>query len=190
MFARILFLIIVILASTSIEAVAQINSSSRSTGADASKATSRERGDDEDSPATRNMLETRHRWRLAAEEKEHRELLERSDKAARLSDELNQSFAANNHSFLSANAPKLTELEKLIKKIRKNLGGDDDDKDQSDETKPASLSEAFTKLSQTSASLSEELKKQTRHEISADSIGRSNEMLDLITLIRNFVRLK
>ena len=106
MFARILVLIILIFASASIEAVAQISTSTSNNAADASKASSRERGGDEDSPAARNMLETREKWRLAAEEKEHRDLLDRSDKAAHLSEELNKAFVQNN-ALTSNDAAKL-----------------------------------------------------------------------------------
>lgn len=163
---------------------AQIGNSSSSNAADASKRTSRERGADDE--PSQSMLETRERWRLDAEEKEHRELLDRTEKAARLSNELNESFTSNK-AFLSNDATKLSELEKLIKKIRKNLGGDDD-KDATAEVQPATLPEAFAKLSETGAGLSEELKKRSRHEISADSIAKLNEMLDLIVLIRNFAQ--
>ena len=186
MFAQISSFIILVFALAAVKAVAQINSSTTSNAADASKATSRERGDDNDSPAGRNMLETREKWRLEAEEKEHRELLDRSEKAAHLSDELKKSFVQNN-AFTGGDQTKLTELEKLIKKIRKNLGGGgSDENNDTDEIKPASLAEAFTQLSEAGASLNDELKKQTRHEISADSIDKSNEILDLIGLIRNF----
>lgn len=187
MFARILILNILILGFASIAAVAQINNSSASNAADASKASPRER--DDDSPASRNMRETRERWRMEAEEKEHHELLERSDKAWHLTDELNKSFARNN-AFTSNDAAKLTELEKLIKKIRKSLGGGGDDNDKTDETKPASLADAFNQLSEAGATLNDELKKQTRHELSADSIDKLNEMLDLVALIRNFSQSK
>lgn len=184
MFSRLLFFVILVTASASIKSVAQIGNSSRSTGADASKASSKERGDDYDSPANKSMLETRERWRMETEEKEHQELLDRSEKAARLSDELSKSFLQNNR-LLATDAFKLNDLEKLVKKIRKNLGGNDD-KEGGDEEKPSTISDAFTKLSETGAALNEELKKCTRHEISADSIDKSNEILDLIVLIRSF----
>ena len=190
MFARISFLIILIFALTSVAASAQTNVSTNSNAADASKATSRERGgDDNDSPAGLSMRETREKWRLEAEEKEHRELLDRSEKAAQLSDELKKSFVQNN-AFSNNDVAKLTELEKLVKKIRKNLGGGGDENEAVDESKPASLAEAFNQLSEAGASLRNGLKKQTRHEISADSIDKSNAMLDLIGLIRNFAQPK
>ncbi len=184
MFARISSLIILVFALTSVKALAQVGTSN-SNAADASKANSHDHGDDNDSPASLNMRETREKWRLEAEEKEHRELLDRSDKAAHLSDELKKSLVQNN-AFSGGDATKLTELEKLLKKIRKNLGGGGDENDSVNEVKPASLAEAFNQLSEAGASLNDGLKKQTRHEISADSIDKSNEMLDLIALIRNF----
>ncbi|MEP6924631.1 MAG: hypothetical protein ABI954_09205 [Pyrinomonadaceae bacterium] len=169
-------------ASASIKAVAQIKNTSN--GTDASKASSNERNND--SPPSQSLLETRERWRMEMEEKEHRELLDRSDKAAHLSDELSKSFGQNNR-FMATDMAKLNDLEKLVKKIRKNLGGNDD-KDTTDDEKPTTLLDAFAKLSETGAALNEELKKCTRHEISADSIDKSNEMLDLIELIRNFAQ--
>lgn len=184
MFSRISFFCILVFAIALTESSAQISNSS-SNGADASKATSRERGGGDDAPS-QNMLETRERWRMETEEKDHRELLDRTEKAARLSAEINQSFSSNK-AFLSGDAAKLLELEKLIKKIRKNLGGDDD-KDATAEAEPATISDALAKLSETGANLSEEIKKISRHEVSADSIAKSNEMLDLIILIRSFAQ--
>lgn len=151
--------------------------SSTATSKDASSQNSYDRSGEPE--ISEGMMEMRTRWRLRAEEKEFKEMLERSETAARLSEELKTTQAIS--------SAKLVELEKVLKKIRKNLGGDEDDEKQM-ENKPANLADALARLSSSGAALSEELKTLTRYEINASSIELTNEMLELVQLIRTFSR--
>jgi phosphomevalonate kinase len=179
MLNRLLILTILIFVAASTQVFAQRTGASQSNAADASKRSSYDR--DKDPEMSESMIETRYRWRKRAEEKEFKENVARTDTAARLCDELNKSFAQNNR-LLATDAVKLEELEKLVKKIRKNLGGDDDEKQS--ESLPSTLGDALTKLNEHSAVLQEELKDSSMYELSAEAIEKTNEMLELIVLIR------
>lgn len=181
MIQRFFVLTILVFLAVCADVSAQRTGVSNSNASDASKRSSYER--DKDPEMSESMIETRYRWRKRAEMKEHKENVERGDTAVKLSEELTKSFAANNR-LLAADAAKLVELEKLLKKIRKNLGGDDDDKPS--ENLPATLGEALAKLSENAALLQTEMKETTMYELSAASIEKANEMLELVLLIRRF----
>lgn len=180
---RLLVLAILVFVAASVDVYAQRTTISKSNANDASKQNSYDRGNEPE--LSESMIETRHRWKVREAEKEHQEMVERGENAARLGEELSKSFAQNSR-LLANDATKLEELEKLLKKIRKSLGGDDDE--TTSEAKPATLADALAKLTENGAVLQEELKTSTRYEISASAIEKANEMLELIALIRTFSR--
>lgn len=153
----------------------------QSSGVDASKRSASDRGDDRMAPSE-GMLEMQFRWKVRAAEKEYNEILERSRDVLETSQALKAAFEQNNR-FASADVEKLQPLEKQIKKIRKSLGGDDDE-ELSAEAQPSSLADALAKFHEISRSLNEQLKKSTRHQISASSIENANQMLDLVIYLR------
>lgn len=153
--------------------------------ADASKRSASDRGGDNIAPSER-MLETQYRWRLRAEEKEFNEMLDRSRDALQLSETLKSALEQRN-ALTAAEQAKLSQIEKQIKKVRRVLGGDDDD-ESSGESTPASFAEALEELVETAATLNEDLKKRTRYEVSADSIDNANRILELIKFIRGKTR--
>lgn len=128
-----------------------------------------------------NMLETKEKMRRRSEEEAHQKFVARGEEVANLADELKKAFESDGQ-FNQNGAGKLEQLEKALKKIRKTLGGDDDE-ESSGET-PASINEAVSKLSELGAALRDQLKESTMYTVSADSIGTSNEMLELIAFIR------
>ncbi len=134
------------------------------------------------------MLENLMKMRIRAEEKEHAEFVERGAEVARLTEQISRSFAETGA--VVRDLDKLVQLEKLVKKIRKNLGGSDDDKENNEmpESNPATISEAVTKLAEIGANLSEAVKTSSRHTVSADSINNANELLELINFIRRLQR--
>ncbi len=127
----------------------------------------------------KSVKETLAKGRIDREKKDYEELIMRGEEAAQLSEELEQSFAKNNQ-LTSDDQKKLERLEKTLKKIRSELGGDDDD----DEGSPASTQTALEKLQNYSLNLVEELKKTTRYSISASAIETSNAILKLVRFIR------
>lgn len=129
--------------------------------------------------------ETMEKMRIRAEEKEHAEFVERGEEVARLTRQISESFAITGS--IMRDFDKLGQLEKTVKRIRKNLGGSDD-KDDVPESNPASVAAAVTKLAEIGADLSESVKTSSRHTISADSIDDANELLELINFIRRAPR--
>lgn len=132
--------------------------------------------------ATEPALENCKKMEIKAAEKEYEELLKNGEEAAKLSEELNTSLEKNK-SLTSEDSKKLVRLEKLVKKIRNNIGAEDAD-DDNEEVKPQSLVSILKNLQDTSINLLSELKKTTRHSISVIAIESSNAVLKLVKLLR------
>ena len=114
--------------------------------------------------------------------KEYEELLKNGEEAVKLSNEVETAFDKNNK--LSApETEKLVKIEKLLKKIRKELGGDDDG-GEIEVKKPDSIKNALSSLKETSSNLLEELKKTSRFSISVVAIQSSNALLNIVKYIR------
>lgn len=122
---------------------------------------------------------------IEARKKEYSEMLKRGEEALKLSDELEKAFASSN-SLSADDRKKLERLEKIVKKIRSDLGGDDDgmqvETDENDS--PLSMSKAFDVLKKNTVKLVEELKKTTRYSISAAAIQSSNLLLKVVKFLR------
>ena len=131
------------------------------------------------------------RQRAERDKKDHDEMLKRGEEALRLAKQLENSYEQNG-SFSSDDKARLESLEKVVTKIRKELGGDDDDEasdrayiqPQEDEPKPSNLEEAFKYLQSTTVKMVEELNKTTRFSISVVAIQTSNNVLKLVRFLR------
>lgn len=132
----------------------------------------------EDYPKT--VKETLAKGRIDREKKDYEQLVERGEEAVKISDELSKSFAKHNK-FSSEDQKKLDRLEKIVKKIRNELGGDDDD---SVEDKPSSISVAVKTLKETTTDLVNTIKKSTRYSVSVAAIESSNALLKVVRFIR------
>lgn len=134
-----------------------------------------------------NIKETLAKQRIEREKKDYEELLERSQEAVRLSEELEKSFTSANK-LSAADQKKLDRLEKLVKKIRGELGGDDDgDAELPEKNKtesPSTLGSAFQTLQTNASQLLSEIKKSTRYSVSVVAIQTSNALLKLVKFIR------
>lgn len=130
------------------------------------------------------IKETLAKQRIARDTKDYEEMLERGEEALKLSESLEKSFAANNA--LSADdRKKIERLEKLVKRIRQDLGGDDDKETAVDEEKtPLSMGNAFKVLQENTVKLVAELKKSTRYTISAVAIQSTNLLLKIVQFVR------
>jgi vacuolar-type H+-ATPase subunit I/STV1 len=131
-------------------------------------------------------LELRARRDLKAAEKEHRENLNRAQEAAQLGTELRDAYA-NYKSLGRVELKKLERLEKLARRIRSEAGGSDD-RDTNMEKAPTQLESAFSRLAEVSEEVRKGVEKTPRQVISASVIERANELLDIITYIRNQTR--
>ena len=135
----------------------------------------------------KNIKETLAKQRIAQEKKDYEELLDRSREAVKLSEELEKSFTSSNQ-ISSEDQKKLDRLEKLVKKIRNDLGGDDDGeadiKEKNKDDKPSTVGNAFKTLQSNAAQLFTEIKKSTRYSVSVIAIQTSNALLKLVKFIR------
>lgn len=128
--------------------------------------------------------------RSARDKRDYDEMLARGDEALRLAKQLELSYEQNK-TFSQQDRSRLESLEKVVTKIRKELGGDDDGSDDSsdymkseDEPKPSTMEEAFRFLQSTTVKLVDELKKTTRFSISALAIQSSNTVIKLVRFLR------
>ena len=125
--------------------------------------------------------------KAARDKKNHEEMLERGEEALRIANQLEASFNQNKN-LSNQDKAKLQSLEKVVTKIREDLGGDDDDEDveaaKAEEPKPSNIEEAFRYLQSTTVKLVDELKKTTRFSISAIAIQSSNTVLKIVKFLR------
>lgn len=139
----------------------------------------------------KSIKESLAKQRIETEKKDFEQLIARGEEVAKLSFELEKSFAQNN-SLTSEDQKKLNRVEKLVKKIRSEMGGDDDGDDDGDnevsgigvEEKPSNILGALKSLQNTTGKLVVELKKQTRHTVSVVAIQSSNALLNFVRFIR------
>lgn len=130
------------------------------------------------------IKETFAKQRIKAEEKEFDEMIDRSEEAAKISEEVYNSFSTN-QKLLADDAKKMERLEKLVKKIRDELGSENaDDKDQTSNNSPLSFNDALKDIRETSSDLVSALKKQGRFSISVVAIENSNALLKLVRFVR------
>ena len=137
---------------------------------------------DEDAKIIKDMLAKQQSER---EKKEHEELLKRAEDALEISDQLEKALQDGGQ-LDSAEEKKLAELEKVVKKIRDELGGDDDEEADKEAaaTGPKDLKDVFVALRKSTIQLVDEVKKTTRFSISAAAIQSSNTVLRLVRLLR------
>lgn len=148
----------------------------------------RQRNDDQ----PKNVKEYLAKQRAEKAKKDHEELLKRGDEVIELTGQLEQAFSRSN-GLSAADRSKLESLEKLVTKIRRSLGGDDDEENEppdesgtvaTKEKEPGTLEEAFTALKQRTSRLVDELKKTTRFTVSALAIQSSNSVLKVVRFLR------
>lgn len=137
----------------------------------------------------KSIQESLMKHRIEQEKKDHQELIERGEEALKISEELESSVAESNKITVK-DREKLDQLEKLVKKIRKELGGDDDDEKtveniiEPEQENVSLVVAAMKKLQSTAVKLVDELKKTTRFSISAIAIQSSNSLLKIVRFVR------
>lgn len=131
----------------------------------------------------KGIKETLFKRKLEQEKKEFAELLERGEEAAKISEEIKLSFEKNNN-LTGEDQKKLERLEKLVKKIRDDLGGEDEDNQELEKERPKDLVNALISVQENASNLLSALKKTSRLTISAVAIESSNAVLKLVRFIR------
>jgi hypothetical protein len=165
-----LFLIFLIVAAAVGLANAQTDASNRS-------------GNPQKEDLPTGIKESLARQRIEREKKDFAELLARAEEALKLSSELEKSFTQNNQ-LSSTDLKKLDRLEKIVKKIRNELGGDGDDKSVELNEKPLSITNALKALQNSTVKLVDELKKTTRYSVSVIAVESSNFLLRVVRFLR------
>lgn len=145
----------------------------------------RRREPEPDLPKT--IQESLAKQQLKQSVKEHKELLERGDEALLLTEKIDYSLEKNGK-FTNADFDNLERLEKVVIKIRKELGGDSDgeadEKLSKEIEKNPDLADAFQYLRSSTEKLVTELKKTSRHSISAVAIQTSNTVIKVVRFLR------
>ncbi len=143
----------------------------------------------------KSLRDQMEKMRIAKEKKDFEAMLERGEQALRLSEQLEKKLELTNQ-INGEDAAKLETLEKIVKKIRSELGGRDSDSatdsseeeadvENADEPKDsAPLVNAFRSLKSHTVRLVNELKKTTRFSISTAAIRTSNAVLTLTRFLR------
>ncbi len=136
----------------------------------------------EDQP--KSFRETLVKMRIEQEKKDYKEMLDRGNEALKLTEELEKAVE-DSGTLTQREFAKVASVEKLVKRIRGELGGDDDDKDQKiDQPSRLSPKEAVKTLRKATLSLIDELKKTTRFSISAAAIQSTNAVLRLARFLK------
>lgn len=128
-----------------------------------------------------SLREVMEKMRIEKEKKDFAEMIKRGKDALALSESLQRSVDART-TFDRKDIETVESVEKLVKKVRSDLGGgDDSDRDdvKSPEKEPSSFASGCRSLLSASQKLVEELKKTSRFTISAAAIQSSNAVLRL-----------
>jgi hypothetical protein len=140
---------------------------------------------DPDQPV--GIRETREKMRIEQEKKQYDEMIDRSEQALKLSRDIEKAFEQQ-PSLTRSELEKLDDLEKLIKKVRGELGGGDSDDsdsgDQLEDTTPKNAADAVKALQTHAEKLVDELKKTSRFGISAVAIQSSNSVLKIVRYLK------
>lgn len=132
------------------------------------------------------MIDTLKRMRIKREENEHKKLLEKGAQIADLSAEISRNYAHRTIVSLPREIEKkLRDMEKSAKQIRSESGSS---KDEPLESPPASLDEAIARLDKTSQRLNDNLSKTSRHMVSISVIDDANEIIELIRVLKGYIR--
>lgn len=171
-FAQLLFCLL-LTAAASVAVSAQVDAENGSPSAAAEKK--------RDEPKSFSEILAKHR--AEQDVKEHEELLQRGDEALKISDEIEFSFDKSKR-LSKADRQQLDDLERIVVKIRKELGASGDDSDP-DEPGPSDVAGAIRFLQSNAAKLVDELKKTSRFTISAAAIQTSNTLLRVVRFLRS-----
>lgn len=110
-------------------------------------------------------------------------MLKNGEEAVKLSEEIEVSFEKT-EKLSSEDFNKLARIEKLLKKIRSEMGGDGDGDDKKEEQNPLSVKSAITSLKSSVVGLYDELKKTSRFSISVVAVQSSNSLLSIVRFLR------
>jgi|GEM_PF-2317466 len=141
-----------------------------------------------DEPQPKTVREMLSKLQVEQAKKEHDAMLDRGSEALKLSEEILKSYTATG-TLTHEDRNKLQGIEKLAKKIRGALGGEDMDDDRADgggveKSAPLDVAEVIKRLPDLAGKLVNELKKTTRFSVSAAAVQSSNAVISAVRFIR------
>jgi len=141
--------------------------------------------DDDPTPLTTFEEEMRAKRMIKIAEKDHEDNLKRAQEIAQIGKELKDNL--KDKAVLDRDSiKKVDRLEKLTKKIRSEAGGEDEE--ITIVHPPSDLCGTVTQIAEASESLSKNVQDTPRQVVSASVIGKANVLLELIKMVRGFVR--
>ena len=126
----------------------------------------------------------RARLAIKVDQKHHEETLERAREASELGSQLLEAYKTTK-SIGGDENKKLDRLEKLVKKIRNDAGGLNNEEEITEA--PNTLEAVMTRLADLTTELRKDVEKTPRHVISAVVIDRANDLIGLIQRLRTLV---
>jgi hypothetical protein len=126
------------------------------------------------------IKESLAKQRIEREKKDFAEMVEHSEEALKLTDQLAKSYGQNSQ-FSAEDQKKLDRLEKVVKKIRNELGGDDDEESVE---QPASIGNALESLKANTSKLVDAIKQTSRYTVSVVAVESSNALLKMVRFLR------
>lgn len=138
-------------------------------------------GDGEDQKLSPMEEEMRVKRQIEAADKAHKDNVNRARHLVSLSESLVSAYKANKQ-LSREDLKKLERVEKLVKKIRDEAGGSEQECDP--EEHPKDLSTALARLLELSDSLKQRVEKTPKRVVSAAIIDEANVLLELIRVVR------
>ena len=138
-------------------------------------------GDGEEQQLSPMAEEMRVKREIEASDKAHKENVNRARNLVSLSESLVTAYKTNKQ-LSREDLKKLERVEKLVKKIRDDAGGCEQDADT--EEQPKDLSTALARLLEISDSLKQRVEKTPKRVVSAAVIDEANVLLELIRVVR------
>ena len=135
----------------------------------------------------KSFRETLEKMRIDKEKRDFQEMLDRGAEVLKITEELEKTVEKSGN-LTERDHAKVVSVEKLVKKIRGGLGGDDeeDENQAREDVQKSRLSpgEAVKSLRKATIALLDELKKTTRFSISAAAIQSSNAVLRVARFLK------
>jgi hypothetical protein len=140
------------------------------------------RPSDDDNERPRSIRESLERMRIERDKKEYNQMIARGEEVLKLSEQVEKAFQQAGQ-LSPMDYARIANIEKLAKRIREDLGGDDDGEDE-DQRKGLSPADAVKSLRAMTVSLFEQLKRTSRFSISATAIESTNALLKITRFLR------
>ena len=139
-------------------------------------------GKSDDKESSRSVKAMLFKMQIEKEKKDFQAMLDRGEEAAKLTEQVSKSFETHK-SLTSDDKQKIEEVEKLVKKIRGELGGSDGDEDDDTNNKPSDVVTGVKYLRDSTTKLLSELKNSSRFTVSAAAIQSSNAVLKVVRFL-------